>query len=84
MLMKSTPGLNFINVKCACFSYECRFGSFFMYVHMLKKAAKTTFVQKTRAYNVDEIDPWRGKMCWHVFCEVGGKQGESTRKGENR
>ncbi len=30
--------------------------AFFTYVHTYKKAAKMTFVQKTRAYNVDEID----------------------------
>jgi hypothetical protein len=29
MLMKLTPAVNFINVKCARFSYERHFGSFF-------------------------------------------------------
>jgi len=50
-------GLNFINVICARFSYKRRFGSFF-YVHVTKKAAKTTLVWKSRAYNVEEIDTW--------------------------
>jgi hypothetical protein len=34
MFLKSTPGVNFINIFCTLFSYECRFGSFFStYVH---------------------------------------------------
>ncbi len=37
--------VNFINVKCTNFSYKSHFGSFF-YVHVTRKAAKTTFVQK--------------------------------------
>jgi len=48
-LMKSTPGvLIFINILRTNFSYECHFGSFF-YVHVTRKAAETTFIQKTRA-----------------------------------
>jgi len=41
----------------ARFSYELHFSSFFirMWVYV-KKAAETTFVRKTRAFNVDEID----------------------------
>jgi len=53
--------VNFINIKRALFPYERHFGSFFlrMYVCMyVKKAAEMTFVQKTRAFNVDEIDTW--------------------------
>jgi len=49
-------GLNFINVKRARFSYERHFGSFFLCMYVRKKAAKTTFVRKMRASNVDEID----------------------------
>ncbi len=55
--------VNFINVIRAHFSYELHFGGFFlrMYVRTLhtyvqKKTAETTFVRKTRAFNVDEID----------------------------
>jgi len=39
------------NIISAAFFYVC------MYV---KKAAKTTFEQKTRVFNVDEIDTWVG------------------------
>ncbi len=55
-------GVNFINILRTNFSYERRFGSFFStYVrtYVQKKAAEKTFVQKTRAKNVDEIDTWR-------------------------
>jgi len=54
MFVKLTPAVNFINVIRARFSYEPHFGSFFY----VKKAAETTFVRKTRASNVDEIDTW--------------------------
>jgi len=39
----------------------------------IEKAAKMTFVQKTRKYNVDEIDTWTtaanntGGKVWNVF-----------------
>ncbi len=55
MLLKSTLGVNFINIKRMNFSYERLFGNFH-YVHVTrKKAAKTTFVQKILVFNVDEI-----------------------------
>jgi len=44
-------GVNFINVKRTNFSYESC--SSYMYV---VKAAKKTFVPKTHAFNVDEIE----------------------------
>ncbi len=50
------PGVNFINVKLANFTYECHFGSFFTSYLYVKKAAEMTFVRKMRMYNVDEID----------------------------
>ncbi len=51
-----SPGVNFINILRTNFSYKRRFGSFY-YVHVTrKKAAEMTFVQKTRSFNVDEID----------------------------
>jgi len=53
MLVKLTPGVNFINVKRTNFSYEHRFGSFY-YVHV------THVTRKIRAFNVDEIDGWSG------------------------
>jgi len=31
--------------------------AFFGYMYV-EKAAKMTFLQKTRTYNIDEIDPW--------------------------
>jgi hypothetical protein len=43
---------NFINVLRINFSYERRFGSFFQLRFVFVKK----FVQKTRAFNVDEID----------------------------
>ncbi len=42
-----------ISIKRAHFSYECRFGSFFMYI---RRKNEMTFVGKMRAKNVDEID----------------------------
>jgi len=51
-----TQGVNFINVLHTNFLYERRFGSFFSSYMYAVKAAKTTFVPKTCAYNVDEID----------------------------
>ncbi len=55
ILIRLTPGVNFINVKSANFSYKHRFGSFFsscMYVE--KRCSYEKFVRK----NVDEIDTW--------------------------
>jgi len=50
MLVKSTPGVNFINILCMNFLYERQFGSFFssyLYVTCTwKKVAETTFVRK--------------------------------------
>jgi len=49
---KFRPGVNFINILRTNFSYDHRFGSFFqLHFGFVKK-----FVQKTRAYNIDEID----------------------------
>jgi len=46
--------VNFIHVDRT----NVRFGSFY-YVHVTrKKAAKMTFVRKTRAFYVDDIDTW--------------------------
>jgi len=56
MLMKLTPCVNFINFKRAHFLYECHFGSFFYVCTYIEKAAKMTFVQKMRVFNVDEIN----------------------------
>jgi len=63
VLVKSTPGVNFINILRENFSYKHCFGSFslvtckyfssYMYV---EKAAETTFVRKISTENVDEID----------------------------
>ncbi len=55
MFDPNIPGVNFNNVKCANFSYERHFGSFFL-VTCIVKAAETTFVQKICTFNVDEID----------------------------
>jgi len=48
LIVRPTQGVNFINIIRTNFSYELRFSS---YVLSFEK-----FVQKTRAYNVDEID----------------------------
>jgi len=50
------PGVNFINVKCTNFLYECHFGSFFSSYMYVVKAAKMTFVRVICTFNVDEID----------------------------
>ncbi len=42
------------------FLYKRRFGSFFSSYVYVEKAAKTTFVQKRCAFNIDEIDTWCG------------------------
>jgi hypothetical protein len=50
------PGLNFINILCArVFRTNVVLADFSSYVY-LEKAAETTFVQKMRAFYVDEID----------------------------
>jgi len=54
---KKRTGVNFINILRTNFSYDRHFGSFF-YLHF---GFVEKFVQKTRAYNVDEIDYWGGK-----------------------
>ncbi len=54
ILRSDAACVNFINILSTNFSQEHRF----FYVHTTydqKKAAKATFAQKTRAYNVDEI-----------------------------
>jgi len=48
----SSPGLNFINVPHTNFSTNVCFSSFY-YVRITRKM---TFVRKTRAFYVDEID----------------------------
>jgi len=53
MLMKVTPGVNFINVKRTNFLYEHCFGN----VHVTrKKLPKPMFVRKICMFNIDEID----------------------------
>ncbi len=66
MLVKSTPGVNFINI----FRTNVVSAAFFTYIRMyVKKASeKTTYVQKIRTYNVGEIDPWLGGS--HCFRET--------------
>ena len=49
MFIASAPGVNFINIKCACFSYKRLF-------FQLRFGFEQTFVQKIRVFNVDEID----------------------------
>ncbi len=52
-LMKLTPGVNFINIKCMNFSYARWFWQLFssyMYI------AEMTFIRKICTFNVDEID----------------------------
>jgi hypothetical protein len=48
-------GVDFIKVFCAHFSYE----SAFCWKNVTRES---TFVQKTRAKNVDEIDTWQKKL----------------------
>jgi len=64
-------GVNFINVKHTPFSHERHFGSFF-YAHISrKKATKMTFVQKTRAFNIDEIDGRRAaRLHWFYTAQA--------------
>ncbi len=51
------PVVNFINVKRTNFLYERTFWQLLLRtVHVTRKAAEMTFVQKTRAFYVDEID----------------------------
>jgi len=57
MLMKLTPGVNFINVKRTKNSYKRHFGSFYYHVTR-KKLRKQRFVWKIRPINIDEIDGW--------------------------
>ena len=49
----SLPGVNFINIKCANFSYEHWFWQLFS---SYMNVAETTFVRKICSFNVDEID----------------------------
>ncbi len=50
------PWVNFINVKRSRFCMNVISAAFFCICTNVKKAAETTFVQKTHAFNVDEID----------------------------
>ncbi len=57
-------GFNFINVFCALFSHESLFlAAFSSFILALAKK----FVQKTRAFNVDEIDG-RPVSCQQQSC----------------
>jgi len=49
--------VNFINVKRMNFLYERTFWQL-LPLHVTRKAAEMTLVQKTRAFYVDEIDTW--------------------------
>jgi len=48
--------VNFFNILRTNFSYEYDVSAAFPNYMYVEKAAKTMFVQKSRAYNVDEID----------------------------
>jgi len=50
--------VNFINILRTNFSYKYDISAAFPNYMYVEKAAETPFVQKTRAYNVDEIDTW--------------------------
>jgi hypothetical protein len=60
--VKLTPGVIFINVKRANFSYKRFVSAAFFLLHVHKKTAETTFVRKIRTFNVDEIDTWCRKL----------------------
>jgi len=49
---------------CKFFLYKWYFSSFFSSYMYIVKATETTFVQKTRAYNVDEIDGRSSQGMW--------------------
>jgi len=51
-----TTAVNFINIQRTNFSYEYDVLAAFPNYMYVEKAAETTFVQKRRVYNVDEID----------------------------
>jgi len=53
------------------FSYEYDISAAFPNYMYVEKAAKKTFEQKTRAYNVDEIDTWN-----QLVHEVGKNAGD--------
>ncbi len=50
-----SPSFNFINILCARFSYESAF-------LWLRFGKKSTFVQKTSAQNIDEIDSYKTSL----------------------
>jgi len=54
----NTHSVNFINILCTNFPYKYDILAAFPSYIYVEKAAETTFVQKTREYNVDDIDTW--------------------------
>jgi hypothetical protein len=71
-LVKSSLGVNFINILRTNFSFEYDFSVAFPNYMYIEKAAKTTFVWIKREYNVDEIDTW----CH--WCECSSSSGPIT------
>jgi len=63
--VKLTTGVNLVNVFCALFCTNAVSAAYFLRMY-IKKAAKTTFIQKKLAKNVDEIDN-RGEKLFVTF-----------------
>jgi len=55
-IIKNSTVVNFINILCAPFLYESLFGSFYLVTFWLWWKYESTFVWKTRAKNIGEID----------------------------
>jgi len=64
---RNSPAVNFINVLCALFLYECHFGSFFLRTHI------HTNIEKSCRNNIRTKKAC--KKCWwnwHLLFEVHG------------
>jgi hypothetical protein len=65
-------------LKVQIFRMNIRFGSFY-YVHV---AGEMTFVQKTRAFNVDEIDTW-GQFHQHFTRNFYARRSQIRKKRQS-
>ncbi len=70
---KRPSGVNFINIKCARFSYECRFGSISLVTCIVTFWFGKKFVRKMHVYNVDEIDTW-SSVCFCALSDLRAKK----------
>ncbi len=77
-------GVNFTNILRARFTYESKLCSYSLITYRLWDFLAKGYRQKTRAYNVCEIDPWWNKKRIRERERGGEKERERERLSERK